>query len=248
MTINVPFKLLNLTLQEPLVHTPTQYFPCRPLIGGGSYTLGQAFLQAAFVGVNWGTDLNGVWFLAQAPGPNTPSTAAVTSIGFSDTNLAASSNQWIDSWKGSWTVLAEANSSSSSSNTTSPQIPESKGVASVFTAGKIAGVVVGCVFIAALTLLLFLCIRRRNRRPILAAKVVREDMAHNYEYLPIAARSECAELENQSKNLRAELDNSNENVRAELENLNGSSRAKPAALTSDNSLEPNLRAELDANR
>jgi hypothetical protein len=72
MTINVPFKLLNLTLEEPLAHTPIQYFPCRPMTNGASYTLGRAFLQAAFVGVNWQSDLNGLWFLAQAPGPNTP--------------------------------------------------------------------------------------------------------------------------------------------------------------------------------
>ena len=116
MTINVPFKLLNLILEEPLTHTLIQYFPCRPLTNGGSYTLGRAFLQAAFVGVNWQSDLNGSWFLAQAPGPNTPSSTAVaTPIGFSDTSISSSSNQWIDSWKGSWTVLDE---SSSSSNTT----------------------------------------------------------------------------------------------------------------------------------
>lgn len=107
MTIKVPFGLLNLTLQVPLINTPTQYFPCRPLTDGGSYTLGRALLQAAFVGVNWQTNLNGVWFLAQAPGPNTPSTPVMTSIGSSDTSLASSSNQWIDSWKGSWTVLDE---------------------------------------------------------------------------------------------------------------------------------------------
>jgi hypothetical protein len=30
LTINVPFRLLNLTLTTPLVSNPTQYFPCNP--------------------------------------------------------------------------------------------------------------------------------------------------------------------------------------------------------------------------
>ena len=40
----------------------------RRATAGGEYTLGRAFLQAAFVGVNWEPDV-GLWFLAQAPGP-----------------------------------------------------------------------------------------------------------------------------------------------------------------------------------
>ncbi|KUJ23119.1 uncharacterized protein LY89DRAFT_693389 [Mollisia scopiformis] len=166
MTIKVPFSLLNLTLQAPLINTPTQYFPCRPLTDAGSYTLGRAFLQAAFVGVNWQTDLNGVWFLAQAPGPNTPSTAIVTSIGFSDTNLTTSSNQWIDSWKDSWTVLDEGTSGtgggSSGTNGTTPgnqAVSKSKSLSS----GAIAGIVIGVVvLIAAVGALAYFCFRRRN--------------------------------------------------------------------------------------
>lgn len=77
ITIKVPFMLLNLTLEAPLLLTPTPYFPCMP--SDGPYSLGRAFLQAAFVGVNWhkGT---GVWFLAQAPGPDYQSTPSTTVI------------------------------------------------------------------------------------------------------------------------------------------------------------------------
>jgi hypothetical protein len=62
LTINVPFRLLNLTLTTPLVSNPTQYFPCNPFDYGksyGFYTLKKAFLQAAFLGVNWQLDGNG---------------------------------------------------------------------------------------------------------------------------------------------------------------------------------------------
>jgi hypothetical protein len=87
ITINVPFSLLNLTLTSPLVNIPTPYFPCNP-VGYGKvypqYTLGRAFLQAAFVGVNWQFDGLGNWFLAQAPGPNLPTQPIVTAIGLND--------------------------------------------------------------------------------------------------------------------------------------------------------------------
>lgn len=62
--IKVPFALLNLTLDYPLVDRPTPYFPCMPT--NRTYGLGRAFLQAAFVGVNWGNGV-GSWFLAQCP-------------------------------------------------------------------------------------------------------------------------------------------------------------------------------------
>ena len=68
-TIKVSFQLLNLTLEAPIVPTTRQYFPCRPfraLDNSGVYFLGKAFLQAAFIGMNWQQEK---FFLAQAPGP-----------------------------------------------------------------------------------------------------------------------------------------------------------------------------------
>ncbi|KAE8422776.1 hypothetical protein BDV36DRAFT_290947 [Aspergillus pseudocaelatus] len=56
ITINVPFSLLNLTLEAPL---------------------------AVFVGVNWGPH-QGSWFLAYAPGRNIPGTTTVVTINPSD--------------------------------------------------------------------------------------------------------------------------------------------------------------------
>lgn len=54
MTVKVPFALLNLTLTSPIISTPIQYFPCSPgQDATAKFYLGPAFLQAAFVGVNW---------------------------------------------------------------------------------------------------------------------------------------------------------------------------------------------------
>lgn len=122
MTINVPFAILNLTLTPPLVAKPTQYFPCNAGFSyGKSYgepTLGKAFLQAAFVGVNWGLTGQGSWFLAQAPGPNTPSQAMVREIGVDDRFVLASENVWADTWRGTWTVIQGAEGNSSANSTT----------------------------------------------------------------------------------------------------------------------------------
>lgn len=66
ITIKVPFRLLNLTLEAPIVSSPQQYFPCRPFTNSeGNYFLGRAFLQAAYIGINWEISR---WFLGQAPG------------------------------------------------------------------------------------------------------------------------------------------------------------------------------------
>ena len=69
ITIKVPFALLNLMLDGPIVTTPQKHFPCRPYYandGSGHYVFGKALFQAAFIGMNWGRNK---WFLAQAPGP-----------------------------------------------------------------------------------------------------------------------------------------------------------------------------------
>ncbi|KAK0753007.1 hypothetical protein B0T18DRAFT_385143 [Schizothecium vesticola] len=69
ITIKVPFILLDLDLEPPLVPVTTKYFPCHPLPSspGGHWLLGRAFLQAAFFG--YSLDQN-VSYLAQAPGPD----------------------------------------------------------------------------------------------------------------------------------------------------------------------------------
>ncbi|KAI0171927.1 acid protease [Hypoxylon sp. FL1284] len=106
VTISVPFQHLNLTLDAPLVDQKTQYFPC--YTGPSkSFTLGRAFLQDAFVSANWDKKR---WWLAQAPGPNIPS-PSVNQLEDGH-SVAASSNDWKESWSGSWKALSPEDVSS----------------------------------------------------------------------------------------------------------------------------------------
>ncbi|KAJ5158054.1 uncharacterized protein N7500_007705 [Penicillium coprophilum] len=134
ITIKVPFALLNLTLEAPLVTASTQYFPC---MGTNSTpALGRAFLQAAFVGVNWSKKS---WFLAQAPGPDYSYIQNVVDISDSDTTITPSGNSWEPTWENSWTVLASENSpTTNSTNSTT-----STGSTGLSTGAK-AGIGAGC--------------------------------------------------------------------------------------------------------
>ena len=120
LTIKVPFGLLNLTLGPPLVDEPTQYFPCTTPQNSASYSLGRAFLQAAFIGVDWDQGL-GQWFLAQAPGPNTASIPSQKTI--TDMSLESSDNQWADTWRPLWTPLPDPDNSTRSVNPQSSSSP-----------------------------------------------------------------------------------------------------------------------------
>jgi hypothetical protein len=186
LTINVPFSLLNLTLTAPLVQTPTQYFPCNPFDYGksyGGYTLGKAFLQAAFLGVNWGAgDSNGSFFLAQAPGPNTPSEAAVKSIAVDDQSVVPSTNVWADTWKGSWTPLV-ASSTASPSSSSSGQASEDThpGVSTK----AIVGIAVGIVVLALLGMVGGYIVWRKRK----ARKSTEERIGVEYQAVEVSGDS-----------------------------------------------------------
>ncbi|KAE8444952.1 hypothetical protein EG329_014079 [Mollisiaceae sp. DMI_Dod_QoI] len=147
MTINVPFSLLNLTLTAPITTTATQYLPLRRGQGpSGSYELGRAFLQAAFIGVNWqaaDNDGNGVWFLAQAPGPNTPTQNPATGIGAKDNSIVGSTSVWKDTWTGAWTVLGSTNTSTGGTTTTTPSKSSTAASKTGLSTGATAGIAVG---------------------------------------------------------------------------------------------------------
>lgn len=115
ITIKVPFQLLNLTLDAPLVTTPTKYFPCQPPQDTYTWSLGRAFLQAAFFGVDWG-DGPGKWYLAQAPGPNTVSNANQSPFSNSSSVTPSPGISWNETWTGSWFPLADTTSNNTSSS------------------------------------------------------------------------------------------------------------------------------------
>ncbi|TLS26451.1 hypothetical protein PpBr36_04746 [Pyricularia pennisetigena] len=101
--IKVPFMLLNLQLEPPLVESTTPYFPCRPFPSINAFHFGRAFLQAAYIIVNYD---NNVTIIAQAPGPDSGSRQLV-SLRQDQTNLEK--NIYFDfagSWKAHWNQLS----------------------------------------------------------------------------------------------------------------------------------------------
>ena len=170
MTVKVPFSLLNLTLESPLVDSPTQYFPCKPYNSpDGVFFLGRAFLQAAYLGINW--DQN-KFFMAQAAGPGAQQ-PSVQIIKTTDNTLESNpSSTFLQTWQSKWTLLP-ANASSSTNNATSVQTPTSGTGGSGLSTGAIVGIGVG-IGVAALALLggliACLCIRSRRRKAAAAAR------------------------------------------------------------------------------
>lgn len=147
ITIKVPFQLLNLTLEAPLITTPIQYFPCQPPQDTNEWSLGRAFLQAAFFGIDWG-DGPGRWYLAQAPGPNTASSPNQSPFSNSSTVTPSAGISWNNTWEGSWFPLAD---NVLQLNQTSSIQPAGKGGLKAWT---IAVIVIG--IIGGLSLLGFL--------------------------------------------------------------------------------------------
>ena len=156
ISIKVPFKLLNLTLEPPLVASPIPYFPCQPFNATdfGTWVLGRAFLQAAFMGVSLDQNLT---FLAQAPGPLIDQ-AVTQTLQPTDTNLTSSSTS---SFKKSWGSILKAlpgpTTPDSSSNSTTDS-------SSTLTPGAKAGIAVGVVAAALILAAAIFYILKRRRR------------------------------------------------------------------------------------
>jgi hypothetical protein len=184
ITIKVPFALLNLTLEAPLVNTPTPYFPCFGT--EGNYALGRAFFQAAFIGVNYGAGIVGIgnWFLAQAPGPGFSQTS-VTPIEESASELTGSGDSWEATWASHWSPLTVSNSTSggkatATHNSTTPvakatspgvksDVPESEGLSTGARAG--IGAACGVAGLVSIALIVWWLVRRsRQRKEVAVSK------------------------------------------------------------------------------
>ncbi len=171
LTIKVPFQLLNLTLGPPIVSKPQQYFPCRPFHandGSGNYFLGRAFLQAAFIGINWGINK---WFMAQAPGPGVGATDT-QEIGPNDTSINSDPiSNFAATWSKDWTPLSQLSNASSNNTSSSnasnsvglPKANPSRGISNNAKAGIGVGVSAGALAIAGFALLIYLRGVRRGR-------------------------------------------------------------------------------------
>ncbi|KAI4715612.1 hypothetical protein E4T48_08204 [Aureobasidium sp. EXF-10727] len=167
--IHVPFSLLHLELDAPLVSSKTPYFPCRPFSPheGQPYHLGRAFLQAALLVQNWET--NTTW-LSQAPGPNMTIPSRPVFIEQNDTTIVEMPNapDWLSTWNG---ALKKSNGtglsspgSNSDSNTSSGSSSDSSSPASL-SGGTIAGIAIGVVAgLAIIAAAGFFYIRRRRSK------------------------------------------------------------------------------------
>ena len=181
LTIKVPFQLLNLTLEAPIVNETQQYFPCRPFTasdGSGYYFLGKAFLQAAFIGMNWQLEK---FFVAQAPGPGVGA-ANIQPIGTNDIPTTTDPiENFASTWARDWKVLSDINDNgntttgatngltNTSASDTKNRTASATGVASRqkgsgLATGTKAGIAVGAVvagFVIAGVILLS-CSRKRK--------------------------------------------------------------------------------------
>lgn len=158
-SIYVPFALLNLTLENPLVNTSMSYFPCSPYTpsDGTTYHLGRAFLQAAFLAQNWQTKK--LW-LSQAPGPGASSTS-IKSIASTDDTITPMKNA--PSWDSTWSSRLTALPMSTSSSNTTNGLTAANSTSGDLSGGAIAGVVIGALAgIAGVSALTFFLWRRKR--------------------------------------------------------------------------------------
>lgn len=178
VNISVPFRHLNLTLEDPLVSSPTPYFPCNGASPG--YSLGRAFLQDAFFGTNYEA---AVMYLAQAPGPNVKSENVVNVDG--NGTVTASHNDLAKSWEGFWSLKGEttANSSTTSTggsgndtNDPADSADSTSGSSKTPLIAGVAGGVGGALVLAALALFVFWKRRKQKRSA--------ETPGHNNEIPP----------------------------------------------------------------
>ncbi|KAL4863609.1 aspartic peptidase domain-containing protein [Aspergillus spectabilis] len=195
-TVRVPLQLLTLTLQEPLVEGRNlTYFPC--FLSTDTPVLGRAFLQAAFVGVNWlEGENNGTWFLGQAPGPGSQGVDDIAPIAVSDRALRGLEEEsWEDSWARHWTPL-EMNDQTSNTTDTS----DSSGLSTGAKAGIGVGAGISGVILAAMGVCAAILRRRKQTAkvpetdaPVIVAKnsdqVFTELPAGNMQGRPIELAS-----------------------------------------------------------
>ncbi|KAL1801681.1 hypothetical protein ACET3X_002023 [Alternaria dauci] len=178
VTIEVPFALLNLTLDVPVVDKPTPYFPCH------AYTrdpdneedhdkLGRAFLQAAYLGRNWASQMT---WLGQAPGPGATGQGLgdqLLEIADGATTLeywdSEETNYFNQSWTGHWSVVDSARPESSPNDTDIHTTASSSTSSTGLSTGTKAGIGIGAAAAGlALFVISILLWRRRKQGDMVA--------------------------------------------------------------------------------
>lgn len=205
ITISVPFPLLALTLKPPLAPSAAglKYFPCAPLPANGpplygapTAILGRAFLQAAFIGVNWSVKSTATWFMAQAPGPNTEGAARPEEIAPERTNILRSQNEWVKTWEGSWSVLGGNGVTAATGDSS---IPRASNPATLSVAAKIGiGIGAGLSVVVA-----FACVILWRKRQVMRRTQTKESMEGAASVEPAApmelGTDRCRELDSEAR-------------------------------------------------
>jgi hypothetical protein len=176
VTIKVPFTLLNLTLESPIVDKPVQYFPCHSFspAQGDSFRLGRAFLQAAFMGQNWKTKTT---WLSQAPGPGFQGSGLgdeITDIKDADTTIGSydstATNYFNQSWGRHWSIIDSPNPQASNGAAASPTNASLNGASSGsgggLSVGAKAGIGIGAAAVALIAIGVFLLLRRSKAKGV----------------------------------------------------------------------------------
>jgi hypothetical protein len=170
-TIKVPFKLLNLTLEAAAsgLDSDKAYIPFMETeVGGDSnldILLGRGFLQAAFMGTNWGVNAS---FLAQAPGPGSDGEGLgydPVDMSYADKglNIQQGDSLFQQSWAGHWTVLSSNNNNGGGGGG-----DNSSGLSGGVLAGIVVAAVGGLAIIGAI--IAFFLIRRKRKARQAAAQ------------------------------------------------------------------------------
>jgi hypothetical protein len=173
-SIDVPFALLNLTLDWPLTEIPTPYFPCSPwLATNDPHNFGRAFLQAAFLARDW--QQGGRLYLAQAPGPDHSAPDVRTIAGGRDTSLLSLEDapDWLSTW--SSVLKAQPERSDNGSSTESATSSKSdEGTSTATIAGSTVGAIAG--FVLVVGILTWWRLRRRRSHAAAAAVKSQQDI------------------------------------------------------------------------
>ncbi|KAK4495769.1 hypothetical protein PRZ48_013037 [Zasmidium cellare] len=154
ITIKVPFRLLNLTLEPRAsgLETAVPYFPIRVLERSSYefYNFGRAFLQAAFMVEEFSS--NSTW-MTQAPGPGgRDADIADLEEGVSLPSASLDDDAFRESWEGYWTPLS------------GDKRNQQDGGDGELSGGTIAGIVVGVIAGVVLVLVAVFFYARRRRR------------------------------------------------------------------------------------
>ncbi|MCJ1389093.1 hypothetical protein MMC18_001947 [Xylographa bjoerkii] len=149
VNITLPYRSFDLTLSPPIVDNSTQYFPIRQATATQQYTLGRAFLQEAYLTVDYG---NQNFSVSQVDTSGKPSHI----VAISDTNSTGSTTP--------------ASTSSASATPSSTGVITVSSQSSGLSSSAIAGIAIGIVAIAILaaSAVIFVIWRNRRRRRLAA--------------------------------------------------------------------------------